>query len=487
LSTLFKKYPTDKQTNYKMKTIVDVFQRSVQRWGARPFLIEKGRTWTYCDMHHQVQALRPRFQPHQRVFYTGTNSVSFVATLLATRASGAVFIPLSPDLPVSKQESMTVMAGTPETPKEWSDGSDDDPLALLLWTSGTTALPKGVLLSESNLVSNLAMIENRIPHAVLGETDRSYAFLPWCHSYGLVCELLFLMSRGASLVLPGTRDPRGYVGEIRRSRPTVLFTVPRFLEKIRQVCETRYWYLPSVLTKRAILGDRLRYMSVGGAVVRPDTLAFFRDAWDVPVFQGYGLTETGPMISLCAPGEYHNTGSCGQMLHGVRVRQGNDNELEVQSPSVCRGYLGPDNTVWRPSEKFLDGGWFSTGDVFRIKENQLFFEHRRGGLWKLPGGKFIDPIFLEKTVLDMEGVEQACLLLHNEGLTLVLWAPERRSRTRALEDIRAHLVSHGFQAYELPRRLVWLDNPLRFEEGTLSLKQEPVRHAVEHRISTRGR
>ena len=462
-----------------MKNVFDVFQRSVRRWGNRPFLVEKGRVWTYHDVYQRVQALHPRFRPHHRIFYTGPNSVSFVETLLATQASGAVFVPVSSDLSAPKQESITAIAGTPETPKGW--GNPHDPLALILFTSGTTALPKGVLLSESNLLSNLAMIDKRVPEDMVRETDQSYAFLPWCHSYGLVCELLFLMSRGASLVVPGTRDPRGYVKEIRWSRPTVLFTVPRFLEKIRQVCETQYWYRPTALTQRATLGDRLRYMSVGGAVVRPDTLAFFREKWRVPVFQGYGLTETGPMISLCAPGD--DLGSCGGPLDGVGVRLGADKDLSVQSPSVCRGYLGPENTVWRPPEKFLDEGWFSTGDVFRLHEQQLFFEHRRGGLWKLPGGKFLDPVFLEKTVLDMDGVEQACLLLHDEGLTLVLWGPQ----TRTLQEVHAHLVSHGFQAYELPRRFVWLESPLGVEEGTLSLKLEPVRHAVENRINTRGR
>jgi len=462
-------------------TIFHLFQQSVQRWGKRPFLVEGSRRWTYQDIYDQVEALRPQYPPHHRILHAGPNSVSLVSSFLATSASGAVFVPLSPDLPREKQHAIVSMVNFQEPPKGWHTR---EKLALLLFTSGTTAMPKGVLLSEQNILSNLAMIDQRIPKHIVSEHDQSYAFLPWCHSYGLVGELLFLMSRGASLVLPQTRDPRRYIAEIRQSRPTVLFTVPRFLEKVRHVCQTTYWFLPSFVSKRASLGDRLRFMSVGGAAIRPETLLYFREKWGVPVFQGYGLTETGPMISLCGPEETYPEGSCGRPLQGVEVQSGEQKELWVKSPSVCQGYLGPDNTVWRPREKFLENGWFSTGDAFRWENEHLFFEHRRGGLWKLPGGKFVDPVFLEKTVLEIEGVEQACLLGNGkEKLGLAVWSSSS-PRPLDLERVQQYLEQKGFQPYEWPQYLVFLKKPLLFEEGTLSLKQEPIRHEVERILGT---
>lgn len=345
-----------------MKNIFHLFQKSAQRFPSRPFLVESGGQWTvtYADLEQQVLARRQTLhdqglRPHCRWVHRSHNSVDFVRDMLAVNACGAAFVPLSPEIPTKTVEAVDRLVG-PTLRGEWPSGwrDRDDPLSTILFTSGTSGTPKGVLLSQSNLFTNVAMIGQRIPETLVSHTDQSYAFLPWFHSYGLVCELLFLMSRGASLVLPTTRSPRLLVDGIRRVQPTLLFTVPRFLEKMEQVSK-RYWYVPDFLKRRAMLGGRLRYLSVGGARVAPSTLAFFRQTWRTPVFQGYGLTETGPMVSLQSPVGMAN--GCGRPLDGVTIRVGATGELELQSPSVCQGYLGSNNTVWRPPKSF----WRATG------------------------------------------------------------------------------------------------------------------------------
>ena len=465
-----------------MKNIVELWKRSAQRWATRPFLLESGHTWTYAQIDDRVKErhqllLEKGVCPHHRVLHQGRNSVEWVVQMLATKACKATFVPISPDVASHSTHLLSIHKTVQHNtaPRGWEKVSASD-LAVILFTSGTTATPKGVLLSENNLLSNLGMIDRRIPSEIISHRDRSFAFLPWCHSYGLVGEFLFLLSRGASLYLPSSKDPRTLVSEIRGARPTLLFTVPRMLEKIHHLSDSM-WYLPHVVKKRLFFGPRVRYLSVGGAPVSTATLKFFQDKWTLPVFQGYGLTETGPMISLCSL-ERGRTGSCGPLLDEVSVDFRNG-QMAVQSPSVSHGYCGEDNTIWRPEDKFTEDGWFLTGDAMRVdKEDDVYFEHRQSGLMKLPGGKFVDPVFLEKAILEIPGVEQAAVL---GDLRLLLYAP-RTAPT--LDTLHHHLATRGFQRYEWPRKIVWLETPLSMEKGTLSLKQEPVRHVLEKMFSS---
>jgi long-subunit acyl-CoA synthetase (AMP-forming) len=499
-----------------MKTIFGVFQTTVKRFPSRPFLVESGKTWTYADMEENVLQRRQELHqqgllPNQRYLYKGYNSVGFVQDMLAVSAQHATFVPISPDLPGTTVEAIQSLVQPHDKniceqalPRGWV-APEYDGLSTILFTSGTTSEPKGVLLSHSNVVSNLDMVSKRIPDNIVSHEDHSYAFLPWFHSYGLVCELLFLMSRGASLVVPERRGPRHLIEEIRCVNPTLLFTVPRFLEKVHQVSK-RYWFIPDFLKKRAMLGSKLKYLSVGGARVEASTLSFYRDRWNIPVFQGYGLTETGPMVSLSSLEHALDPNletSCGSPLDGVFVRVHKDTgELEISSPSVCQGYLGPGNSVWRPSDKFLDDGWFRTGDVMGVDNSDyptsdmttsdyptsdmttspqsLVFRHRHSGLWKSPTGKFLDPSHIEKTLLGMKGVEQVAIIGNGKPyIKAVLFLSENNDTMMMLQYVQERLRQHGFQNHEIPQEIIVVDTPFSVQENTLSIKQEPKRHVLE--------
>jgi len=269
--------------------------------------------------------------------------------------------------------------------------------------------------------------------------------------------------------------------------PTLLFAVPRFMEKVQQASEQR-WYLPDVFKKRLFLGSRLRLVSVGGARSHPGTLDFFRKRWGLPVFHGYGLTELSPMISLSSgedATDAESGTSCGRLLDGVEAMDMDGRGLCVRGSNLCKGYLGEKNQVVWPLDRFTEDGWFMTGDVVCFDESaRLCFDHRDSGLWKLPNGKFIDPGFIETSLLrSVEGVEQAAVFLDDEDVLTVALFMRGNKHKETRRAVSTSLSALGFQEYEVPKKVRFLEEPLSVSNGTLTIKQEPVRRVVKQRFS----
>ena len=261
-------------------------------------------------------------------------------------------------------------------------------LANLIYTSGTTGHPKGVELTHQNFVSNIkagrTMVEN--PRDLLKESDRSLAFLPWAHSYGQTCELWMSMSMGAGMGI--CRGVPHILDDLQLVRPSILFAVPTLYKKVYDgvhnvmnhasplrknlmqaaldvgrmkadydqglrgpltLAERLKFNLLDtlVLSKiRARFGGNLRYGCVAGAACPVDVLNFM-DSVGIPVCEGYGLTETSPIITLNTP-EKRMKGSVGRPIGGVTVyiidEEGNpsppgeEGEICVVGPNVMKGY-----------------------------------------------------------------------------------------------------------------------------------------------------
>lgn len=473
--------------------LVQFFQKSVDSFSSRVFLKTPTASITYGDFYQGVQRRRQELErqgvgSHHRLLYKGLNSVSMIESMFATWSCKAVFVPLCPTYSkdVHRQVEYIVRPFNFEmypfhvqTPPR----GYQDHLALVLFTSGTTSFPKGVLLSHENLCANLTMIDNRVPRAMVTPEDTSFAFLPWHHCYGLVGELLFLMSRGASLYLPSSMERATLASELRAVQPTLLFTVPKFLENVHKSVRQRLWFLPSVLQHYVCFGTRLRYMSIGGAPCSESVQRFYQDEWGVPLVQGYGATECSPMISLSLPTK---TGRhCGHVFREIETRLDNDRVLHVRGPNVTQGYLTQDNTIFRPPEKFSDDGWFCTGDrVSFDADGHLCFEHRFDDTcWKLSNGKFVNPLVLEQHLAELDVIEQAVVLGHGSPSVKLLLYLSPKGRQCPSNDIpqrvRRHLLQKGCASYELPSHIHFLTEPLSVVEGTLTMKQEPKRRRLE--------
>jgi long-chain acyl-CoA synthetase len=302
-----------------------------------------------------------------------------------------------------------------------------DELCTIIYTSGTTGEPKGVMLTHRNLLSQVEAIDQFFP---LDQNDVDLEFLPLSHAYARV-SCYWVQSHGAQTYY--CDDPKKVVSYLQEVRPTFMVGVPRFYEKIYAAAQhkmnhasflerqlfawalklgrswheahfnhrsasltTRLQFLLAdrlVLQKiRGLLGGRIRYFSAGGAPLSKEIEEFFF-ACGIFIAQGYGLTETSPIISCNRMGSF-KFGSTGQPIPGCDVKIADDGEILVKGINVTPGYFH------RPEanrETFDAEGWFHTGDIGRLdEEGFLYVTDRKKDLIVTANGKKIAPQKVEK-------------------------------------------------------------------------------------------
>jgi long-chain acyl-CoA synthetase len=309
-----------------------------------------------------------------------------------------------------------------------------DDLATIIYTSGTTGEPKGVMLTHGNLASNLCYSSREF---TFSEQDICISFLPLSHVTARHLDYVLMLEHVTLAHCPHFNQISVAMKQVR---PTVLVAVPRVYEKIRQAVEGKShgvkkrilnwalsvgkkhreetlagkqpgglrWKLANklVFSKiRAAFGGRVGLFVSGGAPLGMDTAGWFADV-GIRILEGYGLTETSPLIALDTP-LHHRIGTVGPVLPNVEARFAPDGELEVRGPSVFHGYWNkPDETA----EAFTGDGWFRTGDIGRIDaDGFLSITDRKKEMLKTSGGKMIAP-------QPIEGKLKARLLVGNAAL-----------------------------------------------------------------------
>jgi long-chain acyl-CoA synthetase len=322
-----------------------------------------------------------------------------------------------------------------------------DDLATIIYTSGTTGEPKGVMLTHGNLACNFTL--STIPFG-FNATDTCISFLPLSHvtarhlDYALMCDGSTLAYCPKFDLLPAA---------MKAVNPTIFVAVPRVYEKIRQGVEGK-----SVGLKKAILGwalgvgkahraetlegktptgigpklaDKLVFSKIreafggqvktfvsGGAPLGMDTAGWFADA-GIRIFEGYGLTETSPVIALNTP-KQSRIGTVGPVLTNVEIRFAGDGELEVKGPSIFKGY-------WQKEEEtkksFTADGWLCTGDIGKIEDGFLSITDRKKELLKTSGGKLIAPQPIENKLKANTLVGNAALVGDKHKFASLLISP----------------------------------------------------------------
>jgi long-chain acyl-CoA synthetase len=339
-------------------------------------------------------------------------------------------------------------------------------LATLIYTSGTTGEPKGVALTHGNIAAN----QNYAPVDFhFGPTDALISFLPLSHVTARALDYI-MYTFGVQVAYCSQFDKLPQA--MREIRPTVFVGVPRVFEKIRQEVERQaalspvkrrmlawavrvgaghretvydgrcpsslLWKLADKLVYskvRAAFGGRVRIFVPGGAPLGLDTARWFASV-GIALWEGYGLTETSPVIALNTP-QRHRMGSVGMPLPNLELKLAGDGELLVRGPSVFAGYW---HKPQANAECFDDEGWFRSGDIgYFDADGFLFITDRKKELLKTSGGKMVAPQPIESKLMASLLVAQAALVGDKHKFISALLAPN----FVALEDWARH---HGIEA-----------------------------------------
>jgi long-chain acyl-CoA synthetase len=443
----------------------------------------------------------------------GTKSIDWISVMLATFRTGNIFVPLpynntalskyiidtlKPSLVFSDTFFENDTCNYPLsginmhniTDFSFDNFSESHEPAIILFTSGSTKEPKGVVLSHHNIISNLNGIQNKYKDTI-NVYDKSFSILPWHHCYGLVCELLYLLKNGSSIVTPVEKN---FFKEIKWESPTLLFLVPKVIETIYK---NDIKFVPNFLKKKYLFGNNLRMVSVGGSFCNPNLITYMNDTFNIPVYQGYGLSETSPMVSLNSPIE-NKVGSVGKLLDNVKIKIIN-NEILVSGDSLMLGYVNRNHiiddartsinettkSIRIDSEHNVDVDfhdllntdknikeWFNTGDTGYIdKDGYLFINGRSTSRYKLDNGKYIDPEYLEKLLMVSPIIEEIVIygVIHNVAIV-----KSKYERTVVLKEIE-RILHDKVEKYEIPKEVILVDPN---EPFFLTQKLEPNRKKV---------
>ncbi|RMF92668.1 MAG: hypothetical protein D6736_03055, partial [Nitrospinota bacterium] len=297
---------------------------------------------------------------------------------------------------------------TPPTPES---------IASIIFTAGTSVDPQGVMLSHKNFLANVQAI-SAVFHPQ--PTDHFLSVLPLHHALEFTCGFLIPLSVGATITYAHTLRSRHLFKTMQETRPTVILGMPRFYRLLYD-CLQRHldWNQlseASVARARKLFGGKIRFLISGGAALDPELYEAFQQI-HLPIYEGYGLTEAGPVVTVNPPGR-SKKGSVGLPLPGVELRIDKPDargrgEIVVCSPGIMSGYFhNPKATA-----RVLKDGWLYTGDLgYQDAEGYLYITGRQKEVIVSEAGKNIYPEELEAIYKQVPGVAEICVLgLHPPG------------------------------------------------------------------------
>jgi long-chain acyl-CoA synthetase len=407
-------------------------------------------------------------------------------------------------------------------------------LATIIYTSGTTGEPKGVMLTHANLVSNLI---DSSGHHDFGEHDKALSVLPLSHVFERQAMYMYL-HKGMAVYFAESLQTIG--PNLREVRPTVLVGVPRIFEKIYQrIRESAAergkvsvvllaWsisvaraYAKFLLARKPVpaflklkhsiasklvfskwqraFGGKMRLLVSGGAALAED-LSYIYVGAGIPIVQGYGLTETSPVITTSSIEEIR-PGTVGKAIPNVEIRIAEDGEIEVRGPNVMRGYYN------KPEETravFTSDGWFKTGDVGTLdKDGFLRITDRKKELFKTSGGKYISPQPIEQAIKGSRFVNQVVLIGAERKFPAALIVPVweqlesycklkgievksrselcRHSRIIDLMQRQIEALTPNLAKYERIKKIALLEDEFTIEGGELTPTLKVKRRVIDEK------
>ncbi len=326
-----------------------------------------------------------------------------------------------------------------------------DDLATIVYTSGTTGDPKGVMLSHNNIVSN---IKACLPLLPVGSESKALSFLPLNHIFERMLNYLYIAA-GVSVYYAEDIDSIG--DNLKEVKPEIFTTVPRLMEKIYEKIvskgkeqpllkraiffgalnlandyelEGKSWWYKQLLSLsdslvfskwRDAVGGNVKVIVSGGAAMNPKLIKIFTAA-GLPILEGYGLTETSPVISVNRwEKEGRKFGTVGKPIEKVEVKIADDGEVLCKGPNVMMGYYNMEEKT----NEVIEDGWFHTDDVGSIDEKGfLSIKDRKDSVFKTSGGKKVAPQPIENTLKESFLIDQVIILGEGRKMVTALISPD---------------------------------------------------------------
>ncbi|MCH2179533.1 MAG: AMP-dependent synthetase/ligase [Mariniblastus sp.] len=486
------------------------------------------RTLSWQEVEERVVIFAKRLlhlgiHPEDRVAQISENRYEWMILDLAIQAVGAVHIPINPQLTREQAQSQlahcqpdlvvvsdetqrskaqsvdingkkvwaydTTLSGDPTfadldqaiTPelkalslRRHSEANvDQDSLLSILYTSGTTGKPKGVMLSQKNIVSNVQAKLSALP---LGPDDIRLCWLPMSHIFSRVADQYTAYAAGCHSIL--SREPGRVFEELAHFRPSYLNGVPYFFEKCyRKLKAKDRLDEPGALLE--LLGGRMQLCNCGGAPLADPVFDYFQSA-GVELVTGYGLTEASPVVATNRPAA-NRRGSVGQAIDGVTIRIASDGEILVQGPGVMVGY-------WRDkdqTDRDVQDGWLHTGDLGTIDpEGYLTIIGRKKEMLITTGGHNISPLALETKLVSDPWIDQCIVVGDRRDYLTALIVPAMWPIDPKRLEARVNRCLSGLSRYEQIGRFLLIREPFSVERGLLTPKGSLCRTPILNRYSS---
>ncbi len=370
-----------------------------------------------------------------------------------------------------------------------ADRIGPDSHATILYTSGTTGEPKGVVLNQRNLVTN-ALGANEL----IGQrpSDLRLCFLPLSHIFARTCDLYGWIACGAPLALAESRDT--VIPDAQAIHPTVINAVPYFYARLQKaLVEKGFDKAPDAL--KGLLGGRVRMCCSGGAPLTTQLYDYFKSQ-NLPLLQGYGLTESSPVISASTISA-DRRGAVGQPLRDVEVKISSDGEVLTKGPHVMVGYWQNEAAT----EEVLKDGWLYTGDLGEIDaDGYLYITGRKKELIVTATGKNVAPAYLEALLVEDPLIAQALVIGDNRKFLTALIVPDPDGVRKALsveelpelngESMQTLFAEHisgrlsDVAKNEQIGKFTILARPFSTEQGELTAKLSLRRKTIEENFAS---
>ncbi len=414
------------------------------------------------------------------------------------------------------------------------DRANENDLCTLIYTSGTTGEPKGVMLTHKNLMSNVHSV-HQVIH--VDETDVFLSFLPLCHVFERMAGYYFPFSAGTTIAY--AEGIEKIASNLLEVKPTVMTAVPRLFERMyskiirkmekeppkkRKIFDwsinvSKEWHrlkregrsIPISLNLKyktakklvldklyAITGGRLRFFVSGGAALPRDLGEFF-EAAGILIIEGYGLTETSPVLTCNRENDY-KFGSPGKVIPGVELKIASDGEILAAGPNIMQGYYKNK----KETEAVMKDGWFHTGDIGVFDaEGFLIITDRKKNLFKTTGGKYVAPTPIENMFLASKYIEQFVLIGDRRMYITALIVPDFEAlkeyadahripykdpkelvKMKQIEDMLNKELAQfqkNLANFERVRKFTLLDKPFSVEDGEVTPKLNVRRKVIEER------